>query len=417
MKDSIFFQMGSRVRLILSIGLGSILGCGIGGNPGEKSGPLGPLVEALSPFPLTRATLRREYGPELLQVIRTLRVHPSRKLISENKADLYERGLQAMDGNFQQFGHEGYGKEKVGIYRLNFTNRDVHLAYFRNPKSVSVQTTSDWMNYVDPDHAAAEVGFQKTYAVFSSAQLGGDWEGDGNGQEEQVAQQCPEVALILAKHNRVISKSNLSTRMNWKDSQDKSELKFASETSANPLLLTQLRCLQKLKSPFEVQTDRIRQQRYTDLNRVLDTIQNAPPINLIALAAPELRSHERGQPYHSLLVQDLFNNAVVAFTLARLHDEKLERKTVLYLGRWGAGKRAHSDRMSVAIQYLAARFSKVEKVVFTGLTDQEVSPIVVRVDQILSKVYQSQDQVVKPTAILEELLSETQNDPNWMTQP
>ena len=58
-------------------------------------------------------------------------------------------------------------------------------------------------------------------------------------------------------------------------------------------------------------------------------IPHPPAINMIALAAPQLRSNERNRAYSRVLLKDLFNNAYAADRLVKEHDRMEHKQTRL----------------------------------------------------------------------------------------
>jgi hypothetical protein len=283
---------------------------------------------------------------------------------------------------------------------------------------LSFEFTQEWMDYSHAAQAAAPLGFNSTFANFANTRLGGGWNSGGNVQEEQFAQQCSEFALILAKHNSDFSQCTLFTRKNSREPSKIDPARFASIDTAKPLLLTHLRCLQKLTPDFEKNIPRIYTERYSDLSQVLEATTDAPPINMIALAAPELRPKERGAGYTLTLVRDLFNNAYTAYSLAKKYDQSEGKKSFLHLGRWGAGAFGHNVNMVIAIQYLAATLAEVDHVKFTGLKSDEAQPAILLVDQLIANAYsgKASTERVSVDLILKALIEKVKLDPQWFTR-
>jgi hypothetical protein len=147
---------------------------------------------------------------------------------------------------------------------------------------------------------------------------------------------------------------------------------------------------------------------------------NAPQVNMLAVAAPELRPNERGTRYSKETLTDLFSNSYRGFRMVKENDSKNGRPTRIVSGLWGAGAFGHSSEMSIAVQYLAARLAHVDQIEFTGTKDeQKVRRAVIHVvDQIIQSANTNVQN--KKSISVEDVLTDLHQASaqlGWATQP
>ena len=351
---------------------------------------LRPSLELTQLTPLTNFELRSlltvsredlfERGSQsLLNVIASLRANG--RIDSWNKANLFEQGLfraeTAISGSRLNGGN--IHEEAVSILTSGGLPNS-HLLSVGGISRPRIDSTLNWMNYSDTQsiQQISEQGFQITFANFANHRLGGGWNRHGNVQEEQMAQQCPDFAVILSAFNSEQNQTQIHTRRNPTTPTDQEGAKYShgDGNTSDPKLITNLRCFQKLTDTYEHQTRLIYQMRWNDLSQVLEDRGNAPSINMIAMAAPELRQTERGIHYSIGLLRDFFDNAFTAFSMVKAYDLQHGRHTYLVLGRWGAGAFGHNLNMSLAIQTFAAKLvlEDTDRILFTGLAPGEQIP-------------------------------------------
>lgn len=357
---------------------------------------------------LTRQELIQRGGSALRAIIQELASESSFHL--QNKANIFERGLNELDA----YAHQSTlhkREEKIHEERISVIAADgygtPHNFHFSKTYEPVIHHTKEWMNYSQlPLDTLSSLSYQVTYANFANSRLGGGWRGHGNVQEEQMAQQIPDFALILALFNPKHDATTLHTR--------RYTAKYTSTNSATPLLITHLRSFQKLTRDYERDTGRIYRELW-NLDLALMSVPDAPSINMIALAAPELTRKERSKQHYSLeTINDLFNNAFTAYTLVKHNDMVNGKNTYLVLGRWGAGAFGHNLNIVIAIQYLAARLAldDADHVLFTGLTDDQTRQGIEQMNIALGAHFKT-DQTVQISDVLSSLLKAVQTNSDW----
>jgi hypothetical protein len=313
-----------------------------------------------------------------------------------------------------------YRDEIITLYKT----KDIHSPYrfiFDEPREISVLFTEDWAKYTHTDQMLELLsqGYSITFTDFANTELGGGWDAGGNVQEEQMIQQCPDFPLILSgspTHDSEYYTRKYSGSIPKDDFEAHLALRGPSDDSADPILLTNLRCLQEIKDEYSKDWMRIRKEPYSDLAEVLIPVPNSLPINVIAMAAPEVFFDFRGKSYTISLLNDLFNNAYTAFSMVQSHDKASTKKTHLVTGRWGAGAFGHNVSMVIAIQYLAARLAGVNQLKFTGISQQEGQPVIQFVDHLIKTTMEDSHGKISTEILLRNLLI---NDftASWKTRP
>ena len=336
---------------------------------------------------------------------------------SFNAAQAYIQNSQATGGDIHQ--------ERVQIY----TSVNMPVAYnlaFDRVQSPVLIYDRNWMNYSDATLAQnlAQQSYQMTFAKFANNRLGGGWNTHGNVQEEQMAHQCADFAVLLAAFNPERHRHQLYTRKNPVNPSDQENAKYSYDgDTADPKLITHLRCFQKLNGNYERDPRFIYGSLWApdgNIDPIVFTAHpDAPAINMIAMAAPELRlrPNERGVAYPINLAKDLFNNAYRAFKMVKDYDVQQGYHTHLVLGAWGAGVFGHNLNMSLSMQYLAARLvlGDQDQVRFTGMSADRARTAIQAVDSLIEQSNLSEGARIPGTHILNEFLR-THQGQDWHTR-
>ena len=301
----------------------------------------------------------------LRNVIGHLKHQP--RTMGKNKAKVFEYGLSEMKGLVDT--NPRYRAERTDVIQQPYPrnsagifNRPISLG--RRPKTTF---SGRWMDYSNQFGGnPPRRGYSTTFVDFANNRVGGGCFNPKRGdvQEEQLVRRCPELAILLGHFNPSRHHHQLHTRTPIDGDQEQG--KYAHAGSANPLLFTNLRFLLGQGDEAAKTTDIKSRQNY-DASLAYRTVPNAPPVNVVAVAAPELRNQDRGMPYSMRLIRDFYGNAFSAFELAKSHDQTSGKRTQIVTGRLGAGAFGHNLNMSTALQYLAARLAGVDDIKFTGI--------------------------------------------------
>jgi hypothetical protein len=377
----------------------------------------------------TREELVKKGKPELERLIQSMHTQHENELI--NKSEIYAAGLErvqeligeaSMEGSAGHKGDCRHDEDCVHEVLSIFSHRGLDEPYkltFDGIHLPKVVFTQHWMDYSNENtiHSLEGKGFQVTFADFANYDLGGGCFNHSHLQEEQMIEQSPDFSLILSIYNPRMGSHLLHTRY-VPHGMIPSEAKYASYDSMNlatPLLITNLRFLQKLEGKAAKDSHLIEKALW-DVHspKIIRGVPNAPAVNIIAMAAPEIRGTEKGRAYHDALLRDVFSTALTAYSMTKAYDATNGKKTYLYLGRWGTGAFGHNLNMVIAIQYLAARLVLKENdvVAFAGITDKDAQAGIELIDL---KVNGHADPI-KVDTILRSILSDVRNNSEWNTK-
>jgi hypothetical protein len=355
-------------------------------------------------FPTTRSEFFQTKS-SLETLIPTLQ--SSADFTVKNKGWLFQQGLNQLQSLLTA--DPAFGAEPIEMV----VAKGLHRPYLFNlPKPGKVKFDQDpaWMDYAS---VLASPGFRRWFADFANAVLGGGWRGHGNVQEEQMYQRCVELAIRSAA---------VTDHTRWDDGTYTQPPKhFAGENTASPILIKGLRCSLSFVGTYETDISRISKEDYSK-KVMADVIQAAPisradpSVHILAFAAPQLRSNDRRVPYSPLLALDLFNNAYTGMRMMKEADRAEGFQTYFETGLWGAGAFGHSARMSIAIQYLAARFAGIDTIMFKGIAEGStvVDEAIALIDAALDHVYAGDPTVLHPVKdTLNQILLTAPLHKNW----
>lgn len=288
--------------------------------------------------------------------------------VLRNKGKIFKAGRKAIQ-NIQ-----GIGNEKVSILKLPqpATAADIDL----RAKPPEFKGDREWMNYSDP-HQAYGVDPAKTnvtFIDFANKKLGGDWRGHGNVQEEQMAQQSPDFAAILAKFNPLF---NNSAKLQVRTGGDSFK---AGENRADPILMTNLRFVLS-QDEKRAKGNGLEKSNFKVIGGEFELKADAPPVNVLAIAAP--RTGGPGKRYDSVVIKDMFDQAFSGFKAVKTNDLASNKQSMVVGGAWGAGVFGHSLDASIAIQAAAARLAGITQFRFAGVKDSVAKPVYDQVNLIV----------------------------------
>jgi hypothetical protein len=332
----------------------------------------------------SKKDLYDSFKTDLLDVISGLK----NKNILINKAKIFKLGL---DGIKTLLSYDNYSQEELTLIKLNEFVDIKNLGEIPNTKP-QVIYRKYWMDYSNMHNTynLRDTLFNNTFVNFSNNRLGGGWNREGNVQEEQMVQQCPELALILAHYNPSRDVHNLHTRKAYNNNQEQGKFAHKNVNSADPILITGVRCILP-QSDGGAKSKTIYEK--SDYNPLLSGFRQkgleTPRINILAIAAPELKSNETDSVYSEELAVDMFVNAYEGFKLVKLNDTFNNKKTRIISGLWGAGAFGHNVKMSIALQYLAAIATKIDLIEFTGTDEELAEPVINIVNNIVNKPNQT----------------------------
>jgi hypothetical protein len=377
----------------------------------------------------TREELVKKGQPELERLIQSLHAQRENELI--NKSEIYAVGLERVQELIGDTGGEGEDShqkecphdvdcvhEVLSIYSHRGLDEPYKIV-FKGIHLPKVVFTSHWMDYSNENavRSLEEEGFQVTFADFANYDLGGGCFNHSHLQEEQMIEQSPDLSLILSIYNPRMGKHLLHTRK-VPPGMLPLEAKFASYDSINlasPLLITNLRFIQQLQGRAAKDSHLIEKALW-DVHspKIIRGVPNAPAVNIIAMAAPEIRNNEKGRAYHDALLRDVFSTALTAYSMTKAYDVQNGKKTYLNLGRWGTGAFGHNLNMVIAIQYLAARLvlNENDVVVFNGITEEDAQAGIQLVDSKVKGLFDP----IKIDTILRSILNDVRNLADWNTK-
>lgn len=278
---------------------------------------------------------------------------------------------------------------------LNGLNRLRQGNPFRQ-RSSRISCDQNWFDYSDPYHF---------YIDFANGlRYGGGYRSYGCVQEERMFAEFPDLA-------------KLDFLTNGKIHPCIDSYAHGGHRNPPPLALPSPFIVENIFRRFDVSrtpyASAFKNANDSTIKSGISRVTHSVPVNIIGLAAVDFRSSNSGR----YTLEDLiyhFNAAYLANEGAKtVSFNQRQKKTVIHTAPWGCGAFLNSEKMMIAIQYLAARASGVD-LVFHGINNR-MNPDYTEenIKNIISGISDLIDRNNSPQKILEKLLEMSQKDRSW----
>ena len=230
-------------------------------------------------------------------------------------------------------------------------------AYFRDPpvkNSPTTFTSKDGFY----DYRPEEDGEERFWVDFANKRLGGGCFGKGFVQEEIMCVEMPELADLVATGN--------SKREPWRTRSGK---EWVLQGSPTPLVIKNVSRVLKIKDLYR--SHELKKCSYKKLEKSIITLDSSQTVNILAMAAPSLRSKKPKFQLSSEAAQDLFNTFHAGFTLAKKQTSKGKQCTICS-GNIGCGAFNNDYRLVYLLQAFAAQQTGVNLRLYDGKNQKEV---------------------------------------------
>jgi len=207
------------------------------------------------------------------------------------------------------------------------------------------------------DYRPEENGEERFWVDFANKTLGGGCFGRGFVQEEIMCVEMPELADLVATGN------NKGEEWRTRSGED-----GVLKGSPTPLVIKDVRRVLEIKNLYGNKLDSCSEKNLEKSITVLDSSQT---VNILAMAAPHLRSKKPKFQLSSETAQDLFNTFHAGFTLAEKQTSEGKRCTICS-GKIGCGAFNNDYRLVYLLQAFAAQQTGVSLRLYYGKNQKEV---------------------------------------------
>jgi len=230
---------------------------------------------------------------------------------------------------------------QLNYFNNNFTNQTHREAYNKSFFNIAKIKNS---------------GKHHIIVDFANRNIGGGYNKPlGLAQEEYLCMKIPALARYIHK----LFKNQLSTET--RSNSDK-----VGQGNPNPVLIKDLSYVQEFKGVYYGHKKFSKVKEMTD---ILTTVDNPPKVDVLAIAAPDLR-HETTQGIETdeTTLKDVLNTLIAGFALAK--NNAGNQNIVIESGPFGCGVFKNDTIAVGALHILAARYVGVD-VVLNGYSSKD----------------------------------------------
>lgn len=224
--------------------------------------------------------------------------------------------------------------------------QDKTPAYFSEKLSTTEQAYFCSPEYFDYNPVDA-TRYYESWVDFANRKLLGAALSHGQVQEEQMAEEIPELLMHGMTHLQPGSTRSLVETRSGGDGVQKG--------SPSPLLFDGLWRVQAVDPTRTYGRQFNRNVTTANAKTFLETVDPAQKVNILAIAAPKLATRNNlDEQTDQRTLEDLFNTFVAGFTLAKAQADKAGKKGLVHTGQIGAGAFGNNPSVVFALQRLAA---------------------------------------------------------------